>query len=277
MPGFQPMRVWAAALAVCAVTGTPAAAGPVNLVTNGSFDDPGTVIGQFAYGKSGIDTTRGNQQYATAPGWGADPSYSGSNAGYPFLFIAAPYGSASSPTDFWFYDPWDRARRSLWGNYASGGNINNGFNGTSPDGGNFLVMDADYHATPIQQTLTGLTRGTVYSVTFSYAAAQWNQNTGPTTETMQVSLGGQSRRTTTINLPSQGFSGWLSQTFSFTYDGTSPTLSFLAIGTPSGAPPMLLLDGITLYDIPEPAAAFGLLSGCAVLARVRRRRLTRTI
>ncbi|MDX2290650.1 MULTISPECIES: PEP-CTERM sorting domain-containing protein, partial [Streptomyces] len=118
-----------------------------------------------------------------------------------------------------------------------------------------------------------LTRGTVYSVSFSYAAAQWSLNKGATTETLQVSLGGSTRQTTTYNLPSQGFSGWLSQTFTFMYDGTAPTLKFLATGTPAGEPPMILLDGVTMFDVPEPAAIAGLLSGCAVLARVRRRRL----
>jgi hypothetical protein len=50
----------------------------------------------------------------------------------------------------------------------------------------------------------------------------------------------------------------------FTPTSTSETLSFLAIGTPGGVPPLALLDGVSLSDIPEPASWALLVSGLTV-------------
>jgi hypothetical protein len=49
-------------------------------------------------------------------------------------------------------------------------------------------------------------------------------------------------------------------------------LAFLAIGTPSGEPPIVLLDGVSVVAAPEPAAIalFGL--GTLGFALARRRR-----
>jgi hypothetical protein len=58
----------------------------------------------------------------------------------------------------------------------------------------------------------------------------------------------------------------------FTATATSQALSFLAAGGSNGAPPMALLDGISIDPVPEPAsiAIFGL--GLLGLAGLRRRR-----
>lgn len=87
-----------------------------------------------------------------------------------------------------------------------------------------------------------------------------------------MTLGGQTRSSTTSTLPSQGFSGWMTQKLTFTYDGTSNVLSFLAVGTPACQPPMLLLDGVSLSAVPEPGMAGILLVGGLGLAAASRRR-----
>jgi hypothetical protein len=79
-----------------------------------------------------------------------------------------------------------------------------------------------------------------------------------------VSLRNQTQYTPVIDLTSEGFSGWTQLTMTFTPTSTSETLSFLAIGTPGGVPPLALLDGVSLSDIPEPASWALLVSGLTV-------------
>ena len=73
--------------------------------------------------------------------------------------------------------------------------------------------------------------------------------------------------------PSTILTGWQHQALSFQATSTSQVLQFLAVGTPSGAPPLVFLDGITITETPEPGA-LGLL-GLGVLmlgvARLRKR------
>ena len=69
------------------------------------------------------------------------------------------------------------------------------FPSTSPDGGNFVEADGDpNYSAPIFQTLTGLTAGLQYDLTFFQAAGQQAGFTGPTTEQCAVSFA-----TTTMN------------------------------------------------------------------------------
>jgi len=69
-----------------------------------------------------------------------------------------------------------------------------------------------------------------------------------------------------------GLTGWNQQTMTFTATGTSQLLSFLAVGTPAGAPPIVMLDGITINAVPEPETGtlWGL--GLVTLALVKLRR-----
>jgi hypothetical protein len=56
------------------------------------------------------------------------------------------------------------------------------------------------------------------------------------------------------------------QTFTFTANGASDVLSFLAQGTPGGEPPFALLDGVTLNSATPEPGTLTLIAGAAPLA-----------
>ena len=96
---------------------------------------------------------------------------------------------------------------------------------------------------------------------------------GPLSIDWQVSLGAETFTTPVANYAAHGFTGWMTQTFSFTATSTSETLSFLAQGAPDGLPPTALLTGVSL-SVPEPASWSLVMLGVAglgVFARKRRR------
>ena len=294
------MKQPAAIVALLAVAGTVAVAGGAHaqphtygpdLVVNGYFDQTTTgVAGQYYTGTgtapAGVDEAVGWNACATAACNNAD-------GGYPFLFIATPGvadGKAQNATNG-FADPWDdkaghgnnaqgTAYRALWGAANGGvgldGKAADAFNGYGPTGAgdthNFLIADGGYHPTTIFQTVTGLIAGYRYTVEFDWAAGQWSLNSGTTTEKWQVGLGNQYFDTSTIDLNSHGFSGWMQSSFTFTATSSSEPLSFLAMGTPAGNPPMLLLDDVALYSAPEPAAWAVMAAGIVGVAFAGRRR-----
>jgi hypothetical protein len=279
-------RVALGAAALAAVLAVPAFAG--DLVTNGSFED-NFGAGQF---NQTLPGSAGGQNASapgtTASGWtvtGINASYP---AGYAFIFsntnsfttTDASVGPASQ-----YGNPGGPATLPLWGGSAD----------ASPEGNAFYGVDSTYHPSSLGQTIGGLTVGDQYTLSFEYAAAQQYLYNGNTTDTWVVTLGGQTIVTTpTIDLPSNGFSGWMTETVTFTYDGVGPDpnlLSFVdygmggcnsnfmgcAINDPgaSGAPPFSLLDSVSLTAAPEPSTWAMMLIGFAGLSyaglRSRRR------
>ncbi|HWT29205.1 MAG TPA: PEP-CTERM sorting domain-containing protein, partial [Methylophilaceae bacterium] len=71
---------------------------------------------------------------------------------------------------------------------------------------------------------------------------------------------------------SHSSSNWMQFSMVFTATSTSEMLSFLAAGTPSGEPPFSLLDGVSMYEVPEPASWLLMLLAMATIMAMRRRR-----
>jgi hypothetical protein len=168
------------------------------------------------------------------------------------------------------------------GTNGSAFNGGNGLWGTianSPDGGNILASDGDpaYRA-PIFQTITGLTAGHTYALRFDQAAAQQNGTSGVTTERWQVTFGGNTQLSPLVTNPSHGFQPWTQQVLNFTASTASGVLNFLALGTPAGEPPVVLLSAVSLTDtsVPEPGTLLLFGSGLVALTVARRRTKRRT-
>ena len=263
------------------------------VLLNGNFT---STSGTFGTAGGGLNTVNisGGADYTgggSVANWViSDTGSSGSSTGLALLYYPGNQGSTSTNGygqtltgrfgNFSVYDPGNIA-----GTTPTGGAIPN----TSPGGGNFIAADgASGYSLAIYQTLTSLTPGQAYSVSFWYAAAQQSGFTGSTTEGWQVSLENAAQLTqvaangTSIqDTPTQpggglaqgSFQAWAQDTVTFTATSTSQVLTFLSMGTPSGQPPMDFLSDVVLTATPEPGSmgmiGLGLLSFAAVL-RARR-------
>jgi hypothetical protein len=143
----------------------------------------------------------------------------------------------------------------------------------SPDGGNMIADDGDPNYTaPLFQTIAGLTAGQTYDLTFWQAADQQSGDRAATTEQWAVSLGSDTQDSTLMNTPGGQFNPWNQQSLAFVATSTSELLNFLALGTPSGEPPVVLLADVSLTQVPEPVTLTLLGTGLVGLVAVRRRR-----
>jgi hypothetical protein len=211
-----------------------------SLVFNGSFESTTNGPGQMGYNTD-------------ATGWTNESDGVGDD-GYNFIFAS---GTADSTGSNGIY-----GNLQLWG--PNNGSAN-GLPASSPDGGNFVAADGAFEIGAIEQTISGLVAGDVYTVGFWWAGAQQSGFTGPNTEQWQVSFGSEQLSTPVYSNPSEGFSGWMYQTFNFTADNTSDVLSFLAVGTPNGEPPFSLLDGVSVQAAPEPGTLLLMLGGLGLV------------
>ena len=140
----------------------------------------------------------------------------------------------------------------------------------SPDGGNFLAIDGDTnYGASISQLIGGLTIGQNYFLSFYQGAAQQNGTSGPTTERWKVTFGSDTVLSTKMINPDGGVQPWNLQSFTFKATSTSQLLTFLAVGTPNGAPPVVLLDGVKIVA-PEPGTFAFLAGGIVALIAARK-------
>ena len=233
--------------ALLAGTALSASANAANLVTNGTFTS---------------STYTSNSEFGLASGGQGVTGWTGNN-GYDLYFTSPAAASTVNAAGQYSYS----GNEKLYGPVPS-----------SPGGGAFVALDGAQEAGvqgSVSQTVTGLVAGTSYLLTFDTAAAQLQSRTGATTEQLQVSLGSQTFMTPVVSNPSQGFTGWFSDAFTFTATGASEVLSFLSIGTPSGLPPMAALDDVSVTattPVPEPLSLALLGAGVLGLGLVRHAR-----
>lgn len=258
------MRYTKLILAVAAGLATfPASSNAANLIANGDFASLTNGLGQLI--TSAGSAVNGD---TTATGW--------SVSGLSFVMHAAD--------------------QLVWSQYAVGGshltfsladrsNTNgsvsaNHWNGAAANGGNFLALDGYYPgATGVaSQTVSGLTVGQSYRLSFYYAFAQQYNYSGASPQYLAVSFGGAKLMTTpNYLLPSQGFSGWTLVTETVTATSASEVLSFAAHTQWAAYPPFALVSNVSLIAAPGPEAGVGLLSFAALasLAFMRRNSLRR--
>jgi len=218
-----------------------------NLIVNGSFDATGTVTGGFTI-TSGVG--------ASLPGWTKNATLdelvrSDNNQ----INCVVPGNAGAAPTTICGSDANEvQPKFSLW--QAPG---------PSPNGGNYYLADGwSTFQSPLAQTVSGLQVGMLYRLTFWQASAQEDclfddgSNCDPPgnvneTEQWKVTFGSQSQTSTLMSTPIHTSIGWNQQTMYFTAASTSQLISFLAEGTPTNGPPLVLVDGIDLEMAPEPA------------------------
>lgn len=210
-----------------------------NLVNNASFELTSNGPGQFDNMTIATDWTSTNTN----------------NDAYNFIFASGTADTTGSPGQYGTVE--------LWG---PGNGSNNGLPASSPDGGNFVAADGAFQVGAISQTINGLIVGQHYELGFWWGGAQQSGFSGATTEQWRVSLGSQTQSTAVVDDPSHGFTGWMYQTFNFTATSTSELLSFLAVGTPTGEPPFVLLDGVSLNEAPEPGSLPLMFGGLLLIA-----------
>jgi hypothetical protein len=289
-----PIRITAFA-SVFAIVLAMAQNARANLVTDGTFttitysDQAAKPITGQLYGQFGSDSTSGEANGSTLTVGGWDTS------GYNFVYTAATISAgtqANGATAQPLQAPGESNATSgvsngygntfMWGK-GTGATVASGNNGGTttitapPLGGNIVAADAIYQVGAITQTITGLTVGKLYVLTFYWAGAQQEGSTftKATTENWTVSLGGTSKTTATVNNTAEGFTGWMEQTFYYTATSTSEVLSFTAGGGPACEPPFALLADVDLEVVPDVSnwmifTGFGAV--CIVFQMVRRRR-----
>ena len=232
------------------------------LISNGDFS-------QFTSSAPGGGPTQINNTstggYASLKDWTVGTTLGSPNTVLnSYAFITQTTG----PNAYTFYYPAQSGTIGLWSNP-----------GATPSGQQYAVtLDGYQKAATLSQTLTGLTAGASYQVTFDWAAVQYTTATGNYTEQFKVSFGGSSQTTALQTISNKGHSNWISESFTFTADATSDTLTFLSLGTPSGVPPVGILSNVNVVataPVPEPSTMLmlGLGGVCIAGIRLRRNRL----
>ena len=228
--------VSAAALAALVAAGAAPAFAGTNLVSNGSFEDvSGNASPSFFLSDNAGDLT----DWITS-----------SNADFeqhPLCF-AIRYRDPPRHGSVRSLGERERDDQSRWGELVA-------FDGDPTPGARQTMS----------QTISGLTVGGTYTLTFSWGATQYqfiNGSSfncsgcwiGATTNEMVVSLGGETQDTATVNVASKGFTGWMPESMTFTATSASEMLVFLSEGGPTSLPPVALLDGVSLTgDVPGAA------------------------
>lgn len=241
------MRIKSILLSLSAIVALSAGAAhaATNLVANGNFES--TTNGTNKQLSSSVTN---DADRTTLSGW---TSSNGNDGGYNFVLNSS------------IANTWDSA---IWLKSE-----NNSYS-ASTHGANVFASDALYWPGVLSQTVSGLTAGKKYTLTFDYALSQQVGFEGANVNNYwQVGFGGSSHNSGLLSIPDGGFSGWQTSTMTFTASGASQLLSFLAKSGSIGAPPFLLLDGVALTAaVPEPSTWGMMLAGFGLMGVMVRRR-----
>jgi len=237
----NPLKKFIAIASLAAAFTMVGSARATQFVTNGNFSSLSNGLGQ-------IDSK------TVATGW--------ASAGYNFVMNKADVGSNG---DYGFTKLWD----------ANNGGSNLSWTGMSPNGDNFVAMDGAFTVSPVAQTITGLTAGKTYTLSFVYGFAQQSGYNGDTLQHISADFGGNTVFTSSPDyaLPEHGFSGWMTYTGTVTASSATQVLSFLAYGN-KPVPPFALLTDVSLTGssaVPEPATWAMMLVGLGAVGAVARR------
>jgi hypothetical protein len=242
-----------AAVAAAALTTISSAALASPLITNGNFatTTATAVVGSTTYG------TSINNSNLTGWSLGTCTSNCSAPASFDFLFLPNSYANG---VDY---------QGTIIPMYSSGP-------GALVTGGvtyNAVGVDAANATYALNQSVTNLTVGDTYFLTFYQASTQANGGAETTafTGNWAVSLGSQTLNSATMSNPYKGSTGWVAQTLQFTATSATETLSFLATSPSTGQPPFLLLADVSLA-VPEPDSLVMLAAGMGGLLLLRRYR-----
>jgi len=132
----------------------------------------------------------------------------------------------------------------------------------SPNGSGWYIASDGSESTTlypipvISQTITGLTVGQNYTLTFYQASAQQagGSFTQATYGNFEVTFGSSTQTSAEMNAAAKApVSNWELETMYFTAQSASQVLSFIAQGGPQGQPPFALLGGVSLQlTMPVP-------------------------
>jgi hypothetical protein len=242
------------ALIVAVVLGTAslAHADPVNLVTNGNF----TQTTLSSPGGFFCNNTHNSTCSSSETDWSGNCSASGCQG-------------TGTPSSILFPG-------------TNGSAFNGGFGlsamSNSPLGAaaNIFADDGDSsYSMTISQLVNGLIIGQMYNLTFYQSSSTQSGTNAATTEFWNVVFGGNTVKSATMTTPSGTATSWVQQSFTFAATAVSETLSFLSGGTPAGDPPVALLTGVSVIQVPEPASYAIMAVGLLGLWRLAPRRRAR--
>lgn len=244
-----------------------AQADPVNMVTNGNFNMTSP-------------TPSGPWQFGSNSGAGYLGPGNTSNCTYGGQFVTGWSGNGGY--GLWYSSAAAATGTDACTQYPVSGNtqrLSPGVDAPPVGSGSFIGLDGQpgLHFS-VSQDITGLDPGSMYNVSFYWGQTQEMSREGPTTELLQVSLGGQSFMTPQSAIDTHGWTGWMAQSFTFLASTANETLTFLSIGTPANLPPFAVLTGVTMHKVPEPpvlAMFGGGLLGLGLLTLVAHRRSLR--
>jgi hypothetical protein len=245
-----------AALLTASTFYSRADAGPLNLITDGTFQ--GT--------QNGLQTPGG---YLCQNGGNAGHTCVSNLTYWTPTCSATGCSGSSTPSSL------------LYINAATGDAYANSWNGglglyptivAPPGGSNVIAIDGgSAYSASISQTISGLSVGSEYVLSFYQGAAQQKGFTTATTEQWQVTFGSNSQTSLLMNNAPEGVVPWNEVTMSFLATSASETLTFLALGTPAGEPPVVLLADVDMF-LPEPGSLAMLGAGMLGLVAARWRR-----